>query len=335
MNSVASSMGAYIRARMAVSASDSPVLGGATPIPDGISPTARSGCRVAHRSVVSAPMELPATMGRSMPSASSTASSSSARSGSCRPSGDTEECPWLTLSYAMTRQREENAASCRCHASAHDPKPCNNSNGWPAPASTTWTSVSPAVIQAICSPSLVHLPDPSAVLRKLVERYLGEVTRLLGQPEHALADDVALDLVGAAEDGQRLCPQGLGRDLHGRQPADLTRQLGSARAVVRVERAPGAEQVHAEVAVVAQDVRHQQLREVGDAGDVASGGPHRLVTLGGQPGERPEDVRLREALPDGGIGALAGLPGEVDVLLRRRGRLGPLHSRRGRPPHHV
>src|SRR5262245_25212039 len=262
MNRVASSIGANIRARRAVSASDSPVPGGATPMPGGISPSARSGCRVAHRRVVNAPIELPATMGRSMPSASSTASSSSARSGSGRSSGDTEECPWLTLSYAMTRQRDENAASCGCHASAQDPKPCKNSNGWPAPASTTWTSVSPALIQAICSPPMIgRFSDPSAVLRKLVEGHLGEVARLLGQPEDTLADDVALDLVGAAEDGQGLGPQGLGRDLHGGQPADLAGQLRSARAVVGVEHASGAEQLHAQVAVVPQDVRHQQLRE--------------------------------------------------------------------------
>jgi hypothetical protein len=59
---------------------------------------ARSGCRVAHRNVVSAPIELPATTGRSMPSAASTASSSSARSGSGASAGDSDECPWLTLS---------------------------------------------------------------------------------------------------------------------------------------------------------------------------------------------------------------------------------------------
>jgi hypothetical protein len=86
MNSVAWSMGANIRARRAVSAAESPLSGGATPMPEGISPRARSGWRVAHRSVVSAPIELPATIGLSMPSASSTASSSSARSGSGSPS---------------------------------------------------------------------------------------------------------------------------------------------------------------------------------------------------------------------------------------------------------
>src|SRR5581483_3605899 len=44
----------------------------------------------------------------------------------------------------------------------------------------------------------------SGVLRQLGERGHAVVVGLLGQPEHALADDVALHLVGAAVDGRRL-----------------------------------------------------------------------------------------------------------------------------------
>ena len=65
--------------------------------PDG-GALASSGCRVAHRSTVSPPMEFPARIGRSISRAARTASSSSARSGSGSPRGELAECPWLTLS---------------------------------------------------------------------------------------------------------------------------------------------------------------------------------------------------------------------------------------------
>ena len=81
-----------------------------------------------------------------------------------------------------------------------------------------------------------------------------------------------------------------------------------------------------------EDVPHQQLREVGDARDVAACGADCLVTLGVQPRDLAEDVRLRERLPDDGIGVLPELACERDVCRGRRrtrfvGRTARHHAR--------
>lgn len=78
-------------------------------------------------------MELPARMGCSMPSASRSPTSSSTRSGSRPSTGETDEWPWFTLSYAKTSKSAQKASTCWYHASAHPPKPWMNTSGAPCP----------------------------------------------------------------------------------------------------------------------------------------------------------------------------------------------------------
>jgi len=62
-------------------------------IPEGMSAVASAGWRVAQRSSVFAPIELPAITGRTSPSAAITPSRSSTRSGSSASRGELEEWP--------------------------------------------------------------------------------------------------------------------------------------------------------------------------------------------------------------------------------------------------
>ena len=85
----------------------------------------------------------------------------------------------------------------------------------------------------------------------------------LGRPEHPLADDVALHLVGAAVDRRRLGEQrhlGDARRRTGRpSPASSASRVV---AVVGVQHAAGPEDAQAEVAGQPHDLAHRQLGDV-------------------------------------------------------------------------
>src|SRR4029079_5952199 len=122
--------------------------------------------------------------------------------------------------------------------------------------------------------------------------------RFLREAERPFADDVALDLIGPAEDRECLSREDLRRD---RVRGQTSGRFGEGVAAVRsvgMQRGPCAEDARAEVAVVPEYVTHQELRANRAAGNVAAGRANRLVTLGVQSRDLTEDVRLREPLPD-------------------------------------
>src|SRR4051812_39967140 len=99
---------------------------------------------------------------------------------------------------------------------------CANSSTWPA-ARSTWRSLTSRPDRRARAGVVVSLPAPhwlgtpagllrsdvggcpsaSGVGGEVLERHLARVAGLLGQAEATFADDVALDLVGAAVDGGR------------------------------------------------------------------------------------------------------------------------------------
>src|SRR4029450_11168076 len=94
-------------------------------------------------------------------------------------------------------------------------------------------------------PSVANRKSP--VLGQLAERHVLAEPRLLRQPAPALADDVALPLIGAAVDGRPLCEQRhLGDPAEERHAGRLVERLAGA-GIVAMQRAVGAGDLEPEV----------------------------------------------------------------------------------------
>src|ERR1700744_1973152 len=130
------------------------------------------------------------------------------------------------------------------------------------------------VLTTRCSLSCAHVTPPpapadvvggSGVLGQLREGGDAVVVGLLGQPEDALADDVALHLVGAAVDGGRLGEQRHLGDAPGEGVTAGVLERGLVVVVVGEQHAARPEDAQAQVAGEPDDLAHGELGHVGHA----------------------------------------------------------------------
>ena len=138
------------------------------------------------------------------------------------------------------------------------------------------------------------------------------VVRLFRETEHALADDVVLDLVGAAVDRRALRAE---RGLGDRGEEGLVGRVGERGASfvgVRVQRAVGADDPETDVARQAQDLAHRELAHVAHAGDLFALRAERLRPLVRLARDLVEDVEPHEVLADERVVDLAVGLGQLD-----------------------
>src|ERR1700722_2981398 len=162
------------------------------------------------------------------------------------------------------------------------------------------------------------LPQPDAavggsgVLGQLREGCHAIVVGLLGQPEHTLPNDVALDLVGPAVDRGRLGEERHLGDAAGERVTGGVLEGRLVVAVVGVQHAAGPHDAQAEVAGEAHDLAHGELGHVGHAGDVAALLLDRLDAQAVEAAELAERVEPGQVLADAGVAVDATGLGHAD-----------------------
>ena len=139
-----------------------------------------------------------------------------------------------------------------------------------------------------------------SVLGKFRERGVLARPRLTGQAEHALADDVALDLVGAAGDRR---PR--------REQSDLADRPSGLGLGLVGEHAVGADDGEADFAECAEQIRHHELADVGLGTGALLG---ILRPLDRKTVDLDQRVELDEFLTQDRVGVLARLLGHVDQI---------------------
>src|ERR1700722_6515874 len=152
----------------------------------------------------------------------------------------------------------------------------------------------------------------SGVLGQLREGRHAVVVGLLGQSEHPLPNDVALDLVGPAVNGGRLREQRHLRDASGERVSGGVLQRGVPVPVVGVQHAAGPQNAQAQVAGEADDLAHGELGHVGHAGDVAPLLLDRLDAEAVEAAELAERVEPGQVLADAGVSVDATGLGHAD-----------------------
>src|SRR5262249_34854449 len=135
---------------------------------------------------------------------------------------------------------------------------------------------------------------------QLPERNVPGDVGLAGQSEHALADDRALDLIGATVDGWTGC----GEHLHGDR--SLQRSVEARKHALRTA------DLRCGIPPLARDVRSHELADRRLAAGLATGLDGRPTPQSVPPLPAPQGVEADDLLPDGGVPLAAEPPRQLD-----------------------